>query len=354
MAPAPNAAGLQNGAVSPPPPRQPASTAAVVVALLIVYIVWGSTYLAIAVMIETLPPLIAAGIRFLTAGILVFGAVWVYQRWLRRSGEPPERPGWRHWRSAIVVGVLLLLGGNGMVVLAELRVPSGIAAVLIAMTPIWIALIDSVVRRRRPGRLVVLGLVAGIVGVAILVVPVGGLSGFDPVGIALLVGAELAWASGSVYAQHAPLPRSGFMVTGMEMLAGGLALVTAGVLMGELARTDVSTFSLRSIGAFGYLIVFGSIVAFSAYTWLLAHVPATTAGTYAYVNPVVAVALGAILLNEPITIRTVVATLIIVAAVVAMVTGRPRADEPADATESADVPAPRSSRGADPAAGPAP
>jgi drug/metabolite transporter (DMT)-like permease len=331
----------------------------VVVALLIVYVVWGSTYLAIAVMIETLPPLIAAGIRFLTAGILVLGAVWIYQRWMRRSSEPAERPTWRHWRSAIVVGVLLLLGGNGLVVLAELRVPSGIAAVMIAMTPIWIAVIDSIVRRRRPGRLVVVGLIAGIVGVAILVVPVGGLAGFDPVGIALLLGAELAWASGSVYAQHAPLPRSGFLVTGMEMLAGGLALATAGILLGELARTDISEFSLRSIGAFGYLIVFGSIVAFSAYTWLLANVSATTASTYAYVNPLVAVALGAVLLNEPITIRTVVATAIIVAAVVAMVSGRPRDEEPveaeAEAAELADTsPPPPPARGADPAAGRAP
>jgi drug/metabolite transporter (DMT)-like permease len=347
--------------VSAPPRRHP-STAAVVVALLTVYIVWGSTYLAIAVMIETLPPLLAAGVRFGTAGVLMLGAVWAYGRWLRRSGEPVERPAWRHWRSAIVVGVLLLLGGNGLVVLAELRVPSGIAAVLIAMTPIWIALIDSVVSRRRPGRLVVLGLLAGLVGVAILVVPVGGLAGFDPVGIALLVGAELAWASGSVYAQHAPLPRNGFLVTGMEMLAGGVALVVAGMLMGELARTDVSSFSMRSIGAFGYLIVFGSIVAFTAYTWLLANVSATTASTYAYVNPVVAVALGAILLSEPITVRTIVATVIIVAAVVAMVTGRPRAEEPGEAddgtpADALDAPGealPRSPRGADPAAGRAP
>jgi drug/metabolite transporter (DMT)-like permease len=341
--------------VSLPPPRAP-STARVVLALLTVYIVWGSTYLAIAVMIETLPPLLAAGSRFATAGILVLGAVWIYQRWIRRSTEPSERPTWRHWRSAIVVGVLLLLGGNGLVVLAELRVPSGIAAVLIAMTPIWIAVIDSIVRRRRPGRLVVVGLVAGIIGVAILVVPVGGLAGFDPVGIALLVGAELAWASGSVYAQHAPLPRNGFLVTGMEMLAGGVALVATGMLLGELARTDVSTFSLRSIGAFGYLIVFGSIVAFTAYTWLLANVSATTASTYAYVNPLVAVALGAALLNEPITIRTVIATAIIVAAVVAMVRGRPQEVEPVEveAANPVSVPAPPTSRGADPAAGPAP
>jgi drug/metabolite transporter (DMT)-like permease len=307
-----------------PPPRQPASTPAVVVALLIVYVVWGSTYLAIAVMVDTLPPLIAAGTRFVTAGVLMLGAVWVHQRWLRRGNDPVERPTWPHWRSAIVIGTLLLLGGNGGVVLAELRIPSGVAAVLVATVPIWMAVIESVLNRRRPTALVIAGLVGGIVGVAILMVPVGGVSDLDPLGIGLVVCGAMAWALGSIYAQRAPLPRSGLLVTGMEMLAGGIALATAGVLMGELARADVSTFSSESLLAVAYLIVFGSIVAFTAYTWLLAHVPASTAGTYAYVNPLVAVVLGAILLSEPITIRTLVATVVIVAAVVALVTGRQR------------------------------
>jgi drug/metabolite transporter (DMT)-like permease len=267
-----------------------------------------------------------------------------------------ERPTARHWRSAIVIGTLLLLGGNGGVVLAELRIPSGVAAVLVATVPIWIAVIESILTRRRPRPLVIAGLVGGIVGVAILLVPVEGLSGLDPIGIGLVVGGAVAWAGGSVYAQRAPLPRSGLMVTGMEMLAGGLALATAGVLMGELGRADVSDFSTRSVAAFAYLIVFGSIVAFTAYTWLLAHVPASTAGTYAYVNPVVAVVLGAILLSEPITIRTLVATVIIIAAVVAMVTGRPRAEAPtgAETEDGADASVAHPSRGAGPATGRAP
>jgi drug/metabolite transporter (DMT)-like permease len=343
----------KNDRMSAAPPRQPASTAAVALALLIVYVVWGSTYLAIAVMIETLPPLLAAGIRFVTAGILMLGAVWVHQRWLRRSGETVERPTRRHWRSAIVIGTLLLLGGNGGVVLAELRIPSGVAAVLVATVPIWIAVIEAIVTGRRPSRLVVAGLIGGITGVAILLVPVEGLAGLDPIGIVLVVGGAVAWAGGSVYAQHAPLPRSGLLVTGMEMLAGGLALATAGVLMGELARADVSAFSTRSLVAFAYLIVFGSIIAFTAYTWLLAHVPASTAGTYAYVNPVVAVALGALLLSEPITVRTLIATVIIIAAVVAMVSGRPRSDEPAVAQGEPEAHS-RRTRDVDPATGSAP
>ena len=307
-----------------PPPRQPPSTARVVLALLTVYIVWGSTYLAIAVMIETLPPLIAAGVRFLTASVLMLGAVAAHARW-RRGGTPIERPTLVHWRTAAIVGILLLLGGNGGVVLAELYIPSGMAAVLIATTPIWMALIESVLDRRRPSSLVTAGLIGGIVGVGILLAPVDPVSQLNPIGIALVLGAEISWASGSVYAQRAPMPRSSALATGMEMLAGGTALVAVGLLLGELGRTDLTAISLESVLALGYLIVFGSIVAFSAYTWLLANVPATTAGTYAYVNPIVAVVLGAILLSEPITPRTLLATVIIIAAVVAMVSGRPRA-----------------------------
>ena len=299
-----------------------APRAAVATALLTVYLVWGSTYLAIAVMIETLPPLIAAGVRFLTAGVLMLGAVVAHARW-RRDRTAIERPTLVHWRTAAIVGTLLLLGGNGGVVLAELYIPSGMAAVLVATTPIWMAVIESVLDRRRPGWVVIGGLAGGLIGVAILLAPVDPLSRLEPIGVALCLGAEIAWAAGSVYAQRAPMPRSSFLATGMEMLAGGTALVGAGLLLGELGRTEIGAISPDSILALVYLIVFGSIVAFTAYTWLLAHVPATTAGTYAYVNPIVAVALGAILLSEPITPRTLLATAIIVVAVIAMVTGRP-------------------------------
>lgn len=297
------------------------SRAAVASALLIVYVVWGSTYLAIAVMIETLPPLVAAGVRFLTAGVLMLGAMVAHARWRGRA-TPIERPQLVHWRTAAIVGTLLLLGGNGGVVLAELYIPSGIAAVLVATTPIWMAVIEAVLDRRRPSWLVIAGLAGGIAGVAILLAPVDPLSRIEPIGIALCLGAEIAWATGSIYAQRAPMPRSSLLATGMEMLAGGMALVGAGILLGELGRTDVAAFSLESVLALGYLIAFGSIAAFTAYTWLLANVPATTAGTYAYVNPIVAVALGAVLLSEPITPRTLLATAIIVVAVIAMVSGR--------------------------------
>ena len=303
-------------------PSRP-STAAVAIALLIVYVVWGSTYLGIAIMIETLPPLLAAGVRYSVAGLLMLGALAAYSR-VRRHTEPAERPTAAHWRSAFIIGSLLLLGGNGGVVLAELFIDSGIAAVLVATMPIWLALFDAVLSRRRPSGLVVGGLIAGIVGVAILLAPVEGIDEINPLGIGLVVLATISWAAGALYARRAPLPRSQLVATGIEMLAGGIVLLLAGGLIGEVGRTDVESFSLRSLVALVYLIFFGSIVAFTAFSWLNANVPVSTVGTYAYVNPIVAVALGAVLLSEPITPRTLIATVIILGAVVAMVSGRPR------------------------------
>lgn len=314
------------------------STAAVVTALLLVYVVWGSTYFAIAVMIETLPPLLAAGVRYGVAGVLMLGVLVIHAR-LRPSAEPVERPTAAHWRSAFVIGTLLLLGGNGGVVLAELRIPSSVAAVLVATVPIWLAVFDSILTRRPPTLLVVGGLVAGIVGVAVLLVPVDGLDRLDPIGVALVVVGALCWAAGSLYARRAPLPRSGLLATAMEMMAGGVALLGGGLLLGEAGRTNVSTFSGESLLAVAYLIVFGSIVAFTAYTWLLANVSVSTVGTYAYVNPIVAVGLGALLLSEPITPRTIVATVLIIGAVVAMLGGRPRiVEEPGPGPEASGHP----------------
>jgi drug/metabolite transporter (DMT)-like permease len=312
--------------VTHPSGRRP-STAAVAVALLTVYVVWGSTYFAIALMIETLPALLSAGVRYTTAGVLVLGALLVASRF-RHGAEPMERPTAAHWRTAVIVGVLLLLGGNGGVVLAELRIPSGMAAVLIATTPLWLAVFDAAVTRRRPSGLAIGGLFAGLVGVAVLLVPIGGIEGLDPIGVLLVIGAEISWALGSIIARHRPMPRSGLLATGMQMVAGGIALVVAGALIGEVGRADLSGASTTSVLALVYLVIFGSIVAFTAYNWLLANVPVTTVGTYAYVNPIVAVALGAVFLSEPLNLRTVVATVIILGAVIAMVSGRPRdADE---------------------------
>jgi drug/metabolite transporter (DMT)-like permease len=301
-----------------------------------------------AVMIETMPPLLAAGARYGTAGLLMLGAVAAHAR--VRRGSAVERPTRAQWRSALVIGALLLLGGNGGVVLAELFIPSGMAAVIIATVPIWLAVLDAGLTRRRPSRLVIGGLVAGIVGVAILLVPVEGIEGLDPLGVGLVVMSALSWAIGSIYARRAHLPRSGLLATGMEMLAGGACLFAAGALIGEIGRTDLTAFSGASLAAWAYLVVFGSIIAFTAYTWLLHHVPVSIVGTYAYVNPIVAVALGAVILSEPITPRTLVAAIVIVGAVIAMVTGRPReTEEPGPGPEVA--PLEPDADGTDPAAG---
>lgn len=319
------------------------STAALAAALLIVYVVWGSTYFAIAVMIETMPPLLAAGARYGSAGVLLLVGLVAHARIRGREGV--DRPTAVHWRSAFVVGTLLLLGGNGGVVLSELYIPSGVSAVLVATVPIWLAVFDALVTRRKPSRLVVGGLIAGVIGVAVLVVPVEGIAQLNPIGVLLVVGATISWAAGSLYARHAPLPRSGLLATSLEMMAGGTSLIVVGALIGEFGQADVSAFSGESIVAFVYLVLFGSIVAFTAYTWLLAHAPVSTVATYAYVNPIVAVALGAVFLSEPITIRTLIAGTIIIGAVVAMVSGRPREVEesgpaPETAGEGALVTAP--------------
>ena len=319
------------------PARRPPPTAAVVVALVTVYILWGSTYLGIAVMIETMPPLLAAGARYGSAGLIMLAVLVAHAR-LRR-GATLERPTVTHWRTAAVVGTLLLLGGNGGVVLSELFIDTGVAAVLVATVPIWLAVFDSIVTRQRPSGLVIGGLVAGIAGVGVLLVPVGGFDEIDPLGIALVLGGAISWAIGSLYARYKPLPRSALLGTGMEMLLGGLALMVGGVLLGEIGRTDVATFSTDSVVAFVYLVVFGSIVAFTAYTWLLANVPVSTVATYAYVNPIVAVALGALFYEESLTPRTLIAAVLIIGAVVAMVSGRPReVDEARRATEGAVEP----------------
>lgn len=320
-----------------PSNQRRASPAAVTVALLIVYVVWGSTYFGIAVMIQTMPPLLAAGARYGLAGVLLLVGLAAYWRW-RGNDARAERPTAAHWRSAFIVGTLLLLGGNGGVVLSELFIPSGVSAVLVATVPIWLAVFDALITRRRPSRLVVGGLIAGVVGVAVLIVPVEGLAQINPIGVVLVVGATISWAAGSLYARHAPMPRSGLLTTGLEMVGGGVSLVLVASVIGEFGQLDVGSFSTESVVAFVYLVVFGSIVAFTAYSWLLTHAAVSTVATYAYVNPIVAVALGAIFLSEPITPRTLIAAAIIIGAVVAMVSGRPRASDAHEPVEANPAP----------------
>jgi drug/metabolite transporter (DMT)-like permease len=316
------------------------STLAVAAALGTVYLVWGSTYLAIAFVVESMPPLLAAGTRFLVAGLTLIAFLVARERWRRRRGiiEALRLPRVVEWRTAVVVGALLLLGGNGMVSIAEQTIPSGIAAVIIATTPIWLSVFDALLTRRMPSLLAIGGLVVGLVGVAILLLPSTGLDAFDPVGIGILVLATVSWAAGSLYARRGPLPPNQLLGTGMQQFAGGLLLLAAGVAIGEIGGYDPAAVTTSSLLGLAFLIVFGSLLAFTAYGWLLNHVAVTTVATYAYVNPVVAVALGFAFRGETLTPRSLLAAGLIIGAVVAMVSGRPRdAEETGPSPDSATL-----------------
>lgn len=290
------------------------SGARVGLALAAVYLVWGSTYLAIRFAVETLPPFLMAGTRFLVAGSLLYG-------WRRAAGFP--RPTVAQWRAAAVVGGLMLLGGNGGVVWAEQWVESGTAALMVASVPLWMVLLDwARPGGRAPRPAVWAGIAVGLVGVALLF----GAPTVDArytAGWVVLLLASIAWAAGSLYSRSAVLPAP-LLATGMQMLAGGALLVLAGIGTGELAGVDPTRFSARSILALGYLIVFGSLIGYTAYVWLLRVTAPALASTYAYVNPVVAVFLGWLLAGERITPRIVLASLVIVGGVALITTARAR------------------------------
>jgi drug/metabolite transporter (DMT)-like permease len=267
-----------------------------------VYVFWGMTYLAMRVAVEEIPPYLMAGSRFVLAGMILFA-------WARRRGDPA--PTLQQWRAAAVVGAFLLLGGNASVAWAEQRVPSGLAALLIGVMPIWMVGLEWVRRGARPSKQVVAGLLLGAVGVGLLVLPQGAGKGMDLLGAAVLILAAASWAWGSVISKSAPLPKSPFLATSLEMIAGGVLCLLVAVLSGELGGFHISEVSGRATTAWLYLVVFGSLVAFTAYIWLLGVTSIAKVGTYAYVNPIVAMLLGWAVLGEPVTWRTVVAAAII-------------------------------------------
>jgi len=289
-----------------------------VLAFAAVYVIWGSTYLAIRYAIETLPPFVMAGTRFLTAGSILF--VWAF-----RHGA--GRPTLAQWKTAAITGGLLLLGGNGALVWAEQKVPSGLAALLVATEPLWIVLLDWL----RPGGIwpgghTTLGLVLGFLGTLLLVGPTQIIGGtpIDPAGAALLVMGSLSWAAGSLYSIRARISSSPLMGSSMQMLAGGAFLLIAASLTGEWSHLSFSAASSRSLTSLVYLIIFGSLVGFTSYTWLLRVTTPSQASTYAYVNPLVAVFLGWFLANEPVTLRTLIAAGVIISAVAIITTARTR------------------------------
>lgn len=296
----------------------------IIAAFAAIYIIWGSTYLAIRFVVETMPPFLAAGVRFLIAGTVLFLWSWFRDR---------ERPTRLHWRNAAIVGALLLLGGNGGVSWAVQYIPSGMAALLVAIP--WLVLVDwARPHGVRPTRGVLMGLVVGLVGVAVLIGPslinVDAASGaaadagegIRPVAVIVLLMTSVSWATGSIYSRHAVMPRSSNLGTGMQMLCGGALLSLAGIIMREPTQFDAAAVSAKSIAALLYLITIGSLIGYSAYMWLLkVAVPAHVA-THAYVNPVVAVFLGWALAGEELSVRTMVAAAIIIGAVALITTAR--------------------------------
>jgi drug/metabolite transporter (DMT)-like permease len=290
-----------------------------------VYLIWGSTYLFIYFADKTLPPFLMASTRFVIAGALLYA--WAR---LRHAARPSKV----QWRSAAIVGLLLLVGGNGGVVFAEQFVPSSLAALLVSTVPIWIAVLDWMrPGGRRPALSTGLGLVLGFVGVALLIGVNSGVGSTDggsinPIYGSVVLLAAISWAAGSLYSRTAKMPDRPLLGNGMEMLAGGGILLVLGIATGELGQVHLHNISVRSVLALGYLIVFGSLVAFTAYIWLLQHAPVTRVSTYAYVNPVVAVVLGWAFDHEQLTGRTILAAAIIVTGVAVITSFQPRPSAP--------------------------
>jgi len=281
------------------------------IALIALYIVWGSTYLGIKVAIETIPPFFHAAVRFLISGLILVV-------WQRAAGfEMPTR---RQWISAAIIGNLLLLGGNGLVSWAEQTIPSGVAALVIASSPMFLVMLEAL----RPGGVkptwrAIVGILIGFAGIFILVGP-GELSGsgmhLNPFGVIALLCACFLWALGSTVSKSANLHKSSLMNTGTQMLMGSIGLLAASLLTGELSSWNPAGVSSRSLVGLAYLITIGSIIGFGSYTWLLQNAPISLVATYAYVNPVVAVILGFFFASEPLEPRIWFATAIIIGAVV--------------------------------------
>ena len=281
----------------------------IIIAMVSLYFFWGTTYLAIRVAIETLPPFMMAGTRFLTAGTILY----IIQRM-----KGARKPTLSEWKVSFVVGGLLLFVGNGLVTLAERDVPSGITSLVVATVPLWIMLISAFVRGgKKPSLGVVVGIVIGMMGIVLLVMSTSGLGGEIPlIGFGMLLIATLAWSIGSVYSKFKSHHESPFMATAMQMLAGGILLHLLSLITREAWSLDVADISMRSVLALMYLVAFGSLVGYNSYIWLLAHADPTWVATYAFVNPVVAVFLGWLILSEKVTGMTIVSAAVILAGVV--------------------------------------
>jgi drug/metabolite transporter (DMT)-like permease len=288
----------------------------IVAAFASIYTIWGSTYLAIRYAVQTIPPFLMLGTRFIISGIILFA-------WSRMHGNPNPTP--RQWRNATIAGLFLLVGGNGAVGWAEQTMPSGLTALLVSVLPFWLVFIDWVrPRGRAPRPTVIAGLLLGVIGIFVLVNPTGGAnsSEVNKLGAGILFLGSLSWAIGSFFSRDAYLPASGFMRTAVEMLGGGILLFLLGVSVGELRSFNIQQVTRASVYGLLYLTTFGSLLGFTAYIWLFDKVSPALAGTYAFVNPVVAVILGWAVAGERLSLRTLVAAAIVIGAVALITTSR--------------------------------
>lgn len=273
-----------------------------------VYLIWGSSYLAILWGLETVPPFLLGTARFVTAGLILYAIA------AARGSAAFSR---RQLLNASIVGALLPFAGNGSLIWAQQRIPSGIAALIVATVPLWMVVIQTLVEHVRPSRQIWTGVGLGILGLAILVSAGGGVAGAIHVPSALILcGGSVAWAAGSIYSRSADLPESGIASAALTMLAAAAFFALASLAAGEHRGFDIAQLSAGSLVALAYLSIFGSVIAYSAYIWLLQHASPARVGTYAYVNPVIAVFLGWAFAGEPVTVRTMIAAGVILAAVV--------------------------------------
>ncbi|HVU17841.1 MAG TPA: EamA family transporter [Candidatus Didemnitutus sp.] len=319
--------------------QAPATRTQVLAAFAAIYLVWGSTYLAIRVAVETLPPFLMAGARFLVSGLLLYGFLWFTRR---------IRPTARQWRDNAIVGGFLMLGGNGVVCWAEQKVPSGVATLLISVGPIAVVLLDWAVlvigrdpkRGARPNLPTVIGLTLGCGGLALLAGPsvFNSQGGFDRVSVGALMLASTLWSAGSLYGKYSREPAEPFTASAIQMLTGSAWLFAASFIAGEPQRFSTAMITPSALGAWAYLTIVGSLVGFTAFVWLMKHCSPARVYTYTYVNPIVAVFLGWLILHEEVTPRTFAAAAIIIAGVAIITTAKTRKPAPKPVPASAPEP----------------
>ena len=301
----------------------------VIVAFAALYVIWGSTYLGIRFAIETIPPFLMAGARFVLAGVIMYAIAWSQGSLLRRSGCEGRitKSSWANWRTSLIIGACLLLAGNGGVTISEKYIDSGLAALIVAIVPIYIVLLGWMTGMApKPTPIMWLALVGGFVGVGILFGPALRFSSNEArhpaIGISILLVSSFIWSVGSLYSRVAKHAASPFLTAAQQMLCGGMLLLFVGIATGELRRLHPGSISMLSLGSFIYLVIIGAVVGYTAYIWLLRHCEPAKVATYAYVNPIVAVLLGTLFAGETVTMRTLIAAALIIGSVALVITAQ--------------------------------